>query len=196
LKKVHYLSFILAGGKSSRMGSDKGLMTFRGKPMVLHVADILFRSFNSVQIISNSDAYTKFGFEVIPDDIPGIGPIGGIVTGLRKSTSEWSFFAACDMPLITTELIKNITNQIDNQHTAGCDAILFSTDGRLEPVFGLYHKNALVKFEEMIAANQFRLQDIRNNMKVGEVDLPVSAAVSLKSINTREDLDKYNLNGN
>lgn len=192
----NYSSFILAGGKSSRMGSDKGLMTFRGKPMVLHVAETLSRSFHSVRIISNSDAYTKFGMEVIPDDIPGKGPIGGIVTGLRKSTSEWSFFAACDMPLITTELITLLTNQIDNQNTAVCDAILFSIGGRLEPVFGLYHKNALVKFEVMISANQFRLQDIRNNMKVGEVDLPVSSAVSLKSINTREDLDKYNLSGN
>ena len=190
----HHTAFILAGGKSSRMGSDKGLMTFHGKPMVLHVADILSRSFHSVQIISNSDAYTKFGFEVIPDDIPGIGPIGGIVTGLRKSTSEWSFFAACDMPMITTDLIKSLADEIDNQNTAVCDAILFSTGGRLEPVFGLYHKNALVKFEEMIAANQFRLQDIRNSMKVCEVDLPVSAAVSLKSINTREDLDKHNVN--
>jgi molybdenum cofactor guanylyltransferase len=191
LKQVYHAAFILAGGKSSRMGSDKGLMPFRGKPMVLIVAEVLSGSFESIRIISNSDAYTKFGLEVIPDDIPGIGPIGGIVTGLKKSATEWSFFAACDMPLITTDLIKNLTDQIDNQNTSACDAILFLNGNRIEPVFGLYHRRALVKFEEMIAGNNLRLQDIRDRMNVCLVDLPVSLAGSLKSMNSRHELDEY-----
>lgn len=191
MKQVYHIAFILAGGKSSRMGSDKGLMPFRGKPMVLIVAEVLSSSFESIRIISNSDAYTKFGFEVIPDDIPDIGPIGGIVTALRKSASEWSFFAACDMPLITTDLIKNLTDQIDNQNSSAYDAILFLNGNRIEPVFGLYRRSALVKFEEMIAGNNLRLQDIRSRMNVCLVDLPVSSAGSLKSMNSPDDLSEF-----
>ena len=77
--------YILAGGKSSRMGSDKGLMLLNKKAVIQHAIEQLEKSVKNIFIISNNIEYEKFGFKLIPDLIKDIGPAGGIYTALKHT---------------------------------------------------------------------------------------------------------------
>src|ERR1041385_1796721 len=98
--------FILAGGKSSRMKEDKGLMLLNRKAIVQYVIDALKPAVKEVIIISNNEVYKQFGYQVIPDLVNDAGPMGGIFTGLSRSNTLYNFFASCDMPFITSEVIQ------------------------------------------------------------------------------------------
>ena len=76
---------ILAGGNSSRMGTDKGLLSFRGKPMVQHVLDNLCSDFQDTIIVCNNNNYKQFEKTIITDNHNSLGPLGGIEAGLSKS---------------------------------------------------------------------------------------------------------------
>jgi len=80
---------ILAGGKSSRMGMDKGFCALNGKPMVQYAIDILEQTCDSIIICSNNSDYELFDLPVIPDIIKDIGPMGGIYSGLKNSKTQW-----------------------------------------------------------------------------------------------------------
>ena len=73
---------ILAGGKSSRMGFDKGLAILNGKPMIQYVIDVFEKLGLDIIIISNSPGYETFGYPIYNDLIPEKGPVGGIYTCL------------------------------------------------------------------------------------------------------------------
>ncbi|MFM7901115.1 MAG: molybdenum cofactor guanylyltransferase, partial [Bacteroidota bacterium] len=68
-------AFILAGGQSSRMGTDKALVPFRGMPMMQHSIRLLSDLFTSITIVSNHESHQKFGLDVIPDAFEKIGPL-------------------------------------------------------------------------------------------------------------------------
>ena len=93
-------AFILAGGKSSRMGMDKGTMDFNGIAMVDRVIRVCKSVFSCATVVANSAQYFQYGLPVIKDVIPNLGPVGGIYTSLLHSTSEWIFVVSCDMPFV------------------------------------------------------------------------------------------------
>lgn len=73
-KISHIDAHILAGGKSSRMGADKGLLLFKGKPLIERVIEQLYPLFKTICIVSNNREYERFGLQVIEDLIKDIGP--------------------------------------------------------------------------------------------------------------------------
>lgn len=189
-----YTAFILAGGRSSRMGTDKGLMDFRGKPMIESVGDVLRPLFSNIVIVSNNPAYTKFGFEVIPDDIPAAGPLGGIITGLRFSKTDWSFFVACDMPLVSVPVIETLTNLTEQPSSSVSDVILYQKDSRFEPLCALYHKKSLIKFEECAGRGNFKLQvaiSLMNRTSVNWNKISRSEGDPFVNINTPDELGRH-----
>ena len=99
--------FILAGGQSSRMGVDKGLLEIAGEPMIVRVA----RSVESVvgapaMVVGTPEKYRELELRAIADDWPGFGPLGGIATALRASDADWNLIVACDLPYLTREWLE------------------------------------------------------------------------------------------
>ena len=100
--KKSLAAIILAGGRSSRMGTEKGLMPFRGKPMIRHIIDLLQSlDINPIQIITQHGAYEQFELPCYPDLIQNKGPLGGIYSGLVHSTATKNLVLGCDMPFLT-----------------------------------------------------------------------------------------------
>ncbi|MFM7177487.1 MAG: molybdenum cofactor guanylyltransferase, partial [Bacteroidota bacterium] len=159
-------AFILAGGQSSRMGTDKALVPFRGMPMMQHSIRLLSDLFTSITIVSNHESHHQFGLDVIPDAFEKIGPLGGIIAGLRHSTTELNFFMACDMPMVTSPIIKSL---LDIVNANGC--ITASYDGKSETLCTLYPKSALPLLEEMASKQQHRLYDVLEALKAQVVDV-------------------------
>ncbi|HPG34509.1 MAG TPA: molybdenum cofactor guanylyltransferase, partial [Lentimicrobium sp.] len=77
INKSQITGIVLAGGKSTRMGTDKGLMIFQGKPLVMYSIDLLSMFCGRILISSNNPEYAKFGYEIIADELPGAGPMAG-----------------------------------------------------------------------------------------------------------------------
>lgn len=154
---------VLAGGKSSRMGSDKGLMLLNGIPMVAHTINQLRPCVDELILIANKAAYAQFGYRLVPDLVEAVGPVGGIYTGLTASSTELNFFVSCDMPFITSAAIRYLINRHEE-----ADISFASLENQMQPLFGLYSKSCLTIFSENIQKEQYKLQALvkacRHNM--------------------------------
>lgn len=159
--------YILAGGKSSRMGEDKGLKLLAGKPMIETVIDQLKLAVDKVVIVSNSPHYSKLKLEVTEDIIKHVGPAGGIYTALQHSTTGKNFIVSCDMPFVTAKSIAfMLRNGKDSEIT------LPKIRGKIEPLFGVYSKNCLSKWKVLMDEDYFKIQDMVRyfNLKIIDVD--------------------------
>jgi molybdopterin-guanine dinucleotide biosynthesis protein A len=179
--------YILAGGKSSRMGTDKGLLEFEGKAMIEHVIHQMKPLFEKLVIVSNNPEYEKFGLEVIPDLIKNIGPAGGIFTALHHSDVDINFVVSCDMPFITQEAIEFVIN-----NTNESQIVLLENQGKLEPLFGVYAKECESIWLQLIEQNTIKLQEMVLQFKLKTIPIENNDLFSFsffKNINTQEDFN-------
>ncbi len=100
--------FILCGGKSSRMQSEKGLVLFQDKPFIEHIIQAILPITDKIKLITATKEYDYLQYEKIPDLISDKGPLGGIYTALSNSETEFNLILSCDIPLISTELLSGI----------------------------------------------------------------------------------------
>jgi molybdenum cofactor guanylyltransferase len=130
---------ILAGGNSSRMGRDKGLVNFHQKPMVEYVISILEPLCSSILISTSNSDYSRYGYPLVADDIEDLGPIGGLLSSIRRSETELNIILPCDMPLITDETIKSLinSNYIDRV------TILKDEHNNIWPLCGIYPNSVI-----------------------------------------------------
>lgn len=186
-----YGAYILAGGKSSRMGSDKGLISILGKPMVEHVIIALRQVFTQITIISSNKDYGHFGVKVIPDLIPDHGPLGGIYTGLKDSSFQLNFFCSCDMPFISKVALDHLLDQaVENQITV--PIVL----GKIQPMFAVYPKSIISDLEQLIHQNRLKMVGMIEELTHQKVDLDLrefDLQKQFKNINSRHDLDEVAL---
>lgn len=185
-------AYILAGGKSSRMGKDKGLILFNGKAIIQHIIEKLQPVTDKVVIISNNPAYDKFGVEVIEDLIRNLGPAGGIFTALSHSQNEKNLILSCDTPFITTEAIEYIF-----QHSDLSQISWPIYDGKIEPLFGVYSKSCLAKWEKLIHNGILKLQEIASNFNLNQLNVdnnPLFNKNIFTNINTPEDFENLKIN--
>lgn len=184
--------YILAGGKSSRMGTDKGLILFEGKAMIQYVIEQMQPLFSNLVIVSNNPEYEKFGLEVIPDLIKNIGPAGGIYTALSHSDTKLNFIVSCDMPFITQETIAYIFKYTDESQI-----ILLEHQGIIGPLFGIYSKDCEKIWLECIQQKTYKLREMISNFKLKTIPIENNKIFKesfFKNINTKDDFENaFNL---
>ena len=180
---------ILAGGKSSRMGTDKGLIELNGKKMVQYLIDV-FKSLGlPVIIVANNVEYGSFEAKFVQDRIKDHGPLAGIATGLFYSSTEKNVILSCDTPFITSELISFLLEESENETIT----ITKSFD-RLHPLIGVYSKSCLPIIEQELDKNNLRLRDLCDKVNAKTVDVSNNDQFNspdlFKNINTKEELEK------
>ena len=148
------------------MGTDKARAPFRGMPMIQHGIRLLSEHFSKITIVSNHEAHQVFGLDVIPDAFEKIGPLGGIIAGLRHSNSKLNFFMACDMPLVPSAVIEAV---LQKASTDQC--ITASYQGSRETLCSLYSTSALPLLESMVKNGQHRLHDALRTLDAADVDV-------------------------
>lgn len=185
---------ILAGGKSSRFGSNKALALVKGKPMIRHAMDMLETLFPEHLLVTNSpEEYSFTGWNITPDIYPGCGPLAGIHAALTRVKSEKIFVVGCDMPYIKAEVIRFICDRYDNN----ADAVIPETSNGLEPLHGLYHKNCIEQLSTDLQLGQRRVHQFFAKMKTviipwEQIALLDPEQTSFQNINHLHDLSSPN----
>lgn len=152
-----YAGFVLAGGRSSRMGRDKALLPYKTKTLLEHVAEQVLGAAGSVTLIGDRDSYQHLGYAVVPDRVPEeCGPLGGVYTALGLKTADWSLIVACDFPSICVRHLQHILEEAD----MSVDCVVPVLDnGDTQPLCALYHQRCLLKIENILQRKQFRMMD-------------------------------------
>jgi len=166
------------------MGRDKALLPFRGGHLAESVAAAVEAAAGSVTVVGRADLGR---FRAIPDIHPGEGPLGGILTALADSESDWNLVVACDMPEITAGFLAGL---LDAATAAGTDALVpRGPSGRPEPLCAVYHRRCLGSLQAAFD------RGVRKVMQaVGEVAAsicPVVEVAQFQNVNTPEDWSGY-----
>ena len=186
--KKNINGYILAGGKSSRMGTDKGLLHFHGKPIVQTIIDQILPTVNKTVIVSNNAEYEKFGLEVFADLITDVGPAGGIHAAMTHTDSEQIFVVSCDMPYITTDAIQYMIEQASQSQIT-----LPLNREKIEPLFGVYSKKCLPLWQQLIEQGMIKLQEMVTHFELLKINIETNELFNdllFLNINDKNDLQR------
>jgi molybdopterin-guanine dinucleotide biosynthesis protein A len=127
-------AFVLAGGKSSRMGQDKAFLPWKGGTLLSHALDLVVQVSTTVQIVGDPSKFSPFG-KVVEDVFVGCGPLAAIHSALSKTTSRWNLILAVDIPFVEKSFLDYLFSQAKLT-----DAVvtLPLTGGRLQPLCAIY----------------------------------------------------------
>lgn len=135
-----FAAFILAGGESTRMGRDKALLEFGGRPLILRMAALLSSAVAQPTVVAPPEKFRGFGLPMIADDHPGFGPLGGIATALRTTNKEWNLIVGCDLPFLSREWLVYLVQRASRSKA---DVVLPHSEGGAEPLCAVYHNRCL-----------------------------------------------------
>jgi molybdenum cofactor guanylyltransferase len=153
---MNFTSIILAGGQSSRMGANKALVPFLGKPLIQYSID-LARSFtNEILISANNHDLDFLGFPVVNDLYNVKAPLAGIHSGLKSTRSDWNLVLTCDMPNVTKELICLLLSSLEYD----LRMVVPHHGGFVEPLCGFYHRDLIPLIESNFAEKKLSLLDL------------------------------------
>jgi len=147
---------VLAGGRSSRMGTDKAFLRL-GNDLLIERQLRCLRESGAAEVLISGRAeadYSRFGATVVRDDFPQSGPLAGVAAALRASSSSLLFVLAVDMPRMTPAMILKILSRCENG--AGC--VPFDDHG-FQPLGAAYPISLQPLAEHMVSVGRFSMQD-------------------------------------
>jgi molybdopterin-guanine dinucleotide biosynthesis protein A len=184
---------IQAGGQSSRMGEDKGLVELCGKPMIQNIIDRLSPHADEMIITTNRPGiYKQFGIQMFEDIYKDYGALAGLHTALSSARNEMVFVIACDLPFVNTSLFKFMKNMFEAKPV---DLVIPRTEKGYEPFYTFYKRNTCLPLvTDAIESGKRRLISWFENAMVHpiyedqlrEFDPNLNSFVN---INTPEDLE-------
>ena len=180
-------AFILVGGGSSRMGTDKSRLQLGNRSFTEQIADTASSVAASVMVVGRATDY--FGLKSVPDIFKGLGTLGGIHTALATCPTEWSLILACDLPFVTADLLKRLTGL-----RPGFEAVApLQPNGYLQPLCALYRvEPCLERTETLIKSGERRPLALFDSVKTRLVTFEeltdlTGAEHFFDNINTPED---------
>lgn len=157
---------ILAGGKSARYGQNKAFVNIEGVPLIERVIRVMRSIFQRLILITNTpDEYSHLGLPMHEDLLKGLGPIGGVYTGLSVITHEAGFFVACDMPFLNRELIQYML-----ENRGQFDVVVPRISGMVEALHALYRRDCLLAIKRLIDSRQYQILLVFNEESVRYVE--------------------------
>jgi molybdopterin-guanine dinucleotide biosynthesis protein A len=182
--------FILAGGASSRMGTDKSRLSLGGRTFVERVERALRPLTARVSVVSSRPDASSFGLPVVPDIHESRGALGGLHAALKGCGAGWAAVVSCDLPFVTGGLLLRLASFVDE----GVEAVVpHQSDGRPQPLCALYASAAcLAVAEDLIRAGELRprvlLERVRTRrLAFDELSDLAGARLFFHNVNTPDD---------
>ncbi len=200
INETHDISCaILAGGKAKRLsGENKALIRVGERTNLEKILSFKNRYFKDIFIIANDPVkFEEYGLTIYQDILKGVGPIGGIHSGLVHSESENVFFLPCDMPFLSEEII---SEEIKSYFGRECDIIIPRMGEFIEPLHSIFSKRLIPGIEAHIrSTDDYAIRRFFEKSDVYYWDINETAAnkKAFFNINTHHDLDEaHRRNGN
>ena len=168
---------IMAGGQSSRMGTDKSFVLFEGRPMIEVVIDAVAGLGDETLLITNKpDEYAHLHLPMVSDVYPDHGSLGGIFTAVHAATHPHTLIVACDMPWLNRPLLEHMATL---RETA--DVIVPRWEKYPEPLHAIYSKACLAPIEAKLKEKRLKITGFFGQVAVRFVE--------------REEIERFDGNG-
>ena len=191
-RRKNIVGVVLTGGQSKRMGFDKATMRIGDRCVLERLCELLADRTGEVLVVGRrpraEDAPGCVGWRA--DDLPGRGPMGGIVTALRAAGGDGAravCVAACDMPALGGAVVDHLLDARDPGKPA--TVAVHPTTGRIEPLLGVYEPAALGLLEAELAADRLSLTRWLDAAGAARAPVPEEWAGELANANTPEELE-------
>ena len=168
MNKSDITGIILSGGKSSRLGEEKGLAAFNGKPLVSYAIEVLRPISGKLIISANNqiEEYEKYGYDVVQDEFSGVGPMGGILACLKKSESRFNLILSCDTPFISTALYEYLLKSAEYYQV-----VVPKHDGFIEPLCSIFATNVLWELQNSMERGSYKMRDFFDKVNFKAIDI-------------------------
>jgi molybdenum cofactor guanylyltransferase len=181
-------AFVLAGGKSSRMGVDKAFLEYRSRTLLSCALELAASLSPSVWIVGSRE---KFGgyCDVVEDLFPGRGPLGGIHAALRSSHADLNLMMAVDMPLLSQQFLEYL---IARARSSEATVIAPRTDGRWQPLCAVYRLDFAALAEEALQAGRNKIDPLfamtdTLTLEEDELNRKGFSSALFRNLNTRQE---------
>jgi molybdopterin-guanine dinucleotide biosynthesis protein A len=199
-------AIVLAGGRSRRMRADKAGLDVGGRTLLEHVLAQVEPLFDEV-LVSRSPGRSlpirprqaakgkglprpqpsgaEVLLRVIPDDVAGLGPLAGILAGLKAARNDAGMVIACDIPDIETALLEAVVRAAGDVEIS----VPVGPSGLYEPLFALYRKSVIPAIEGLLASGERSILPLFGRCRTAVVEL--EDAGRIRNLNTRDDYASY-----
>jgi molybdenum cofactor guanylyltransferase len=188
--KKSFSGYVLAGGRSTRMGRDKALLPFADSTLIQHVAQCVLSAAGNVTIIGPPDRYCSLGHPVAADLVDNCGPLGGLYTALSITESDWNLIVACDMPRLTAHFLESLLSAVKASaaESSPVDCVVPRIHGigaGLDPLCAVYHRRCLPAAKAALDLKMLKMHDFISTLEASI--WPVADCAPLENVNTPED---------
>jgi molybdopterin-guanine dinucleotide biosynthesis protein A len=186
--KTSRTAFVLAGGKSSRMGTDKALLEFGGQTLLLRAMNVAVTACDRVMIVGDPAKFGEFG-PTVADIFPGCGPLGGIHAALVSSNAELNLMLAVDMPFVSRELLAFLFATAEDSNAL----ITVPRDGNgLQPLCAIYRCAFATAAEAALRAGKYKIDALFSSVPTHVIEESTLAAAGFSAqaffnVNTPQD---------
>ena len=184
IQKKDITAIVLAGGKSSRMGTDKGFIDLNGRSFMARIVETVEPFVNKIIIVSSDPNYDVFNKKRVVDIIQDSGPLAGIFSGLFYSESEVNLVLSCDVPLINDVVLNTLIEGYDTES----DVTQLQSNERTMPLIALYKKQCMHPCLEALKKGERRLTKVVAQLKTKTIALESSLTPLVRNINTVDEL--------
>lgn len=191
-------ALVLAGGEGKRVGRNKALIEFRGKPLLLHVVEKVIKIACEINVVVGKndeiDDYVSIlpsSVKVLTDTVSGKGPLAGILTGMENMHSEYVIILPCDSPFVKRGVLEHLIHV-----SRGADAAIPRwPNGYIEPLHAVYRLSssfhaakAALKEKEQRVVDMIKRLDRIIYVSTDELRRFDQNLITFFNINSREDL--------
>jgi molybdopterin-guanine dinucleotide biosynthesis protein A len=181
-------AFILAGGKSTRMGTDKAFVTLNGRTLLARLLEVVRSVTTDVCIVGDTAKFSAFA-PVVEDVFPGCGPLGGIHAALRVSKAELNLILAVDVPFVSFALLQFLMAHARN---SGASVTVPRINQGWQPLCAIYRREFADAAETALRAGRYRIDALFDQVQVIAEEALEAAGFSsniFRNLNTKEDLE-------
>ncbi len=184
-----FSGFVLAGGRSRRMGSNKALLPLAGRRLVDRAIDLLEPHVQEIFVVGPPEVFPLLHVPVHPDEVRQAGPLGGILTGLRHASHERSLVLGVDLPFLNGDVLDRVLAASEGQ-----DMTVPRIGETSETLCAVYSKKCITPIEALLMAGHKSVQELMDRVSLrilAEEDFQeMGGAEAFFNIDTREDYEQ------